>query len=156
LVRFEDTIMVIRIELRTHNWKMRFLLYKGYGAYEARHDGDYLHIAMDMDSKVYEIDGTKATEGPAIKRKGGITRGRCDKVRMMYVPEDGVKFLYQSKFRPNPPNSTQTCTEQNLKNEAAIVREYCEWRGGEYLPPAFARHVGGHPVDDDGCIRIKD
>lgn len=150
--------MVIRIELRTNNYPMSAMLSgpNGYGLGEDRHyDSSQLHLSVTKEGGMYEIDNTKTTIGPPIVRKGRV-RGICDKLPMRYVQNEGVKFLYQSKFLPNPPNSTQTCTEQNLKNEEAIVREYCEWRGGEYLPPAFARHVGGHSVNDDGGIRIKD
>jgi hypothetical protein len=155
--------MDIRIELRTHNWPLSKMLKGpyGYGAYEVRHrevchDREVHHIAMTNDQSIYKIDDSKAVEGPAIARIERVIRGKCDKERMLYVLENGIKFLYRSKFYPNRANAKQTCTPENLKNEADIVREYCEWVGGKYLPPEPARRVNGILVYDDGGVRIKD
>jgi hypothetical protein len=146
-----------RLEVRTNNYPMTFMLSRsfGYGFCEARHyidPDDCIHLALDENGRVYEIIHTEAVQGPAIKRSNGA-RGRCDTVPMMYVKEAGVKFLYQSKFRPLPPNRTQTCTRADLKNEALIAQEYAAWRGAKYRPPEPARNVNGHVVYDDGGIR---
>lgn len=151
-----------RLEVRTNNYAMPFMLSRsfGYGFCETRHYVDpdeCIHIALDKDGKVYEISHEAAVQGPAIKRQNGA-RSRCDTVPMMYVKESGVKFLYQSQFRPLPPNRTQTFTEADRVNETAIAKEYAAWRGAKYRAPEPARRVPpitGHLVYDDGGIRYS-
>ena len=152
----------IRLELRTNNWNMDFLLATryGYGAYEARHMpnclGPVIHLALDSTGDVYQIDDSKVKEGPAIQRQNGITRGKNDTKSMMYASRDGVRFLYRSKFRPCPANREKNEeTSENLENQTAILQEYAERMGGKYLPPEPARRVSGMIVYDDGGFRAN-
>jgi hypothetical protein len=147
-----------RIQARTNNYQLDSLVRRkpwGYGFIEERHfDSAYIFIALDLTGMVYEIDPAKAKVGPAIFRCGDI-RGKCDQQPMMYVNETGVKFLYRSKFRPGQANSTQTFTSANRLLEEQMVKEYVQWRSGEYLPPTYSKRVGTHLCMDDGGIRIK-
>lgn len=145
-----------RIQARTNNYLLDSLVRRrpyGYGFIEERHfNPDHLFIAMDKTGMVYEINPAVAKVGPAIYR--GEIRGKCDEVPMMYVNENGVKFLYRSQYRAaGTPNSTQTFTLKDKHLEENMVREYCSWAGGEYLAPRPHKQVGSHIVYDDGGIR---
>jgi hypothetical protein len=118
----------------------------GYGFIEVRwFDPAKIYVSLDADGRVYEIDSSHVEEGPALSRFDG-PRGICDEQPMMYARENGIRFLYQSKLRPSCANKKQSFTEKNRQLEEAMVREYVQWRGGEYLSPIKFEDDGGMEI----------
>ena len=151
--------MDIRVQARAHNHPLENLFKNsnGYGICEARHfDPKFAYIFLTCDGRLFEVDVSEASVGPAIRRQKGA-RAECDRLPMMYVRDvSTTTFCMQTLLRPPRANDTQTFTKTNEDLEKYMVIAYAAYRGGKYLPPQDTKMIGRFMCKDDGGVRLCD